>query len=96
MVPKAAVVVSEDWKSNFLSFVSDRLDQIEKDCQMESMDDISRSLFANRSDIMGQAALVLIERKFGHLLDHNARTVFAESQPKVKRSSVKYRFWLGL
>ena len=31
MVPKAAVVVSENWKSNFLSFVSQRLDQIEKD-----------------------------------------------------------------
>ncbi|MBC8461207.1 MAG: hypothetical protein H8D67_24750, partial [Deltaproteobacteria bacterium] len=91
MVPKAAVVVSEDWKSNFLSFVSDRLDQIEKDCQMESMDDISRSLFANRSDIMGQAALALIERKFGHLLDqqhcqcpHCLRRITAKSE-KVKR-----------
>jgi len=52
MVPKAAVIVSEDWRSDFLSFVSERLDQIEKDYQMESMDDISRSLFANRSDII--------------------------------------------
>jgi hypothetical protein len=69
MVPKAAVVSSDDWKSGFLSFVSERLDQIEKDYQMESMDDISRSLFANRSDIMGQAALALIKKKFGHLLD---------------------------
>ena len=69
MVPKAAVAVSKDWKSDFLSFVSERLEQIEKDYPMESMDDISKSLFANRSDIMGQAALALIEKKFGHLLD---------------------------
>jgi hypothetical protein len=91
MVPKAAVIVSEDWRSNFLSFVSERLDQIEKDYQMESMDDISRSLFANRSDIMGQAALALIEKKFGHLLDqqycqcpHCLRLIKAKTK-KVKR-----------
>ena len=58
---------------------------------MESMDDISRSLFENRSDIMGQAALALIERKFGHLLDqqhcqcpHCLRRITAKSE-KVKR-----------
>jgi hypothetical protein len=91
MVPKAAVVVSKDWKSDFLSFVSERLDQIEKDNQMESMDDISKSLFANRSDIMGQAALALIEKKFGHLLDqqycqcpHCLNRIKAKSK-KVKR-----------
>ena len=56
MIAKSAVVASEDWKSDFLTFVSERLDQIEKDYPMESMDDISKSLFANRSDIMGQAA----------------------------------------
>lgn len=59
---------TEDWKSEFLTFVSDRLDQIEKDYPMESITDISKSLFQNRSEIMGQAALVLIEKKFGHLL----------------------------
>ena len=60
---------SEDWKSEFLSFTSDRLDQIEKDYPMESITDISKSLFKNRSEIMGQAALALVEKKFGHLLD---------------------------
>jgi len=91
MVPRAAVVVSKDWKSDFLSFVSERLEQIEKDYPMESMDDISKSLFANRSDIMGQAALALIEKKFGHLLDqqycqcpHCLGRIKAKSK-KVKR-----------
>ena len=58
---------------------------------MESMDDISKSLFANRSDIMGQAALALIEKKFGHLLDqqycqcpHCLGRIKAKSK-KVKR-----------
>ena len=69
MIPNAAVDVAQDWKSAFLSFVSERLDKIESDLQMVSMDDISKSLFANRSDIMGQMALALIERKFGYLLE---------------------------
>lgn len=58
-----------DWKSDFLSFLSDRLDKIERDNSMDSITDISKSLFDNRSEIMGQAALALIEKKFGHLLD---------------------------
>ena len=45
MVPKSAVVDFKDWKSDFLAFVSQRLDQIEKEYQMDSMDDISKSLF---------------------------------------------------
>ena len=66
-----ASIDAEDWKSAFLSFVSDRLDEIEKDYPMESITDISKSLFQNRSEIMGQAALALIEKKFGHLLDQH-------------------------
>ena len=58
-----------DWKSDFLSFTSDRLEMIEKDVSMDSMDDISKRLFQNRSEIMGQAALALVKKKFGHLLD---------------------------
>jgi len=91
MVQQAAVAVSEDWKSGFLSFAGERLDQIERGSQMDSLDDISKSLFENRSDIMGQAALALIERKFGHLLDqqycqcpHCHRRIRAKSE-KVKR-----------
>ena len=64
-----ASIDAEDWKSAFLSLVSDRLDEIENDYPMESITDISKSLFQNRSEIMGQAALALIEKKFGHLLD---------------------------
>ena len=60
---------SEDWKSNFLLFLSNRLDEIESEKPMNSMDDISKSLLTNRSEIMGQAALALIEKKFGHFLD---------------------------
>jgi hypothetical protein len=82
---------SEDWKSDFLSFVSKRLDQIEKDYPMDSITDISKSLFSNRSEIMGQAALALIEKFFGHLLDqqycqcpHCDRRIKAKSK-KVRR-----------
>jgi hypothetical protein len=36
---------------------------------MKSITDISKSLFSNRSEIMGQAASALIEKKYGHLLE---------------------------
>ena len=88
---QATAIVPEDWKTEFLSFVSNRLDRIEKDYQMESMDDISKSLFENRSDIMGQAALALVDKKFGHLLNqqycqcpHCLRRIKAKPE-KVKR-----------
>ena len=47
----------EDWKSGFVSFACDRLEMIEKDAGMDTMDDISKNLFQNRNEIMGQAAL---------------------------------------
>ena len=64
-----ALSSSGDWKSEFLSFLSDRLDTIERESPMSSMDDISKSLFRNRSEIMGQAALALVEKRFAHLVD---------------------------
>ena len=86
-----AVSAVEDWKSDFLSFLCDRLDEIERDSPMDSMDDISKSLFKNRSEIMGQAALALVENRFGHLLDqqysqcpHCGRRIKARAE-KVKR-----------
>lgn len=84
-------VGTEDWKSSFLALISDRLDEIEKDYPMESISDISTSLFQNRSEIMGQAALALIEKKFGHLLDQQycecpvcSRRIKAKSE-KIRR-----------
>ena len=65
----AALCKVGDWKSDFLAFLFDRLDEIEEESSMDSMDDISKSLFRNRPEIMGQAALALVERKFAHLLD---------------------------
>ena len=68
---KTESINAENWKSSFLSFTSDWLDEIEKDHPMDSITDISKSLFQKRSQIMGQAALALIEKKFGHLLEQS-------------------------
>lgn len=80
-----------DWKLDFLSLVVDRLEVIGDDISVNSMDDISKSLFKNRAEIMGQAALALVEKKFGHLLDkqyskcpHCHRRIKARPE-KVKR-----------
>jgi hypothetical protein len=80
----------EDWKSGFLSFVCNRLDQIAKDYPMDSISDISKSLFTNRSEIMGQAALALIEKNFGHLLDQQyCQCPLCNKQVKAKSEKVK-------
>ena len=82
---------SEDWKSSFLSFLADQLDKIESENSMNTMDDISKNLLKSRSEIMAQAALAFIEKKYGHLLDqqycqcpHCNRRIKAGSK-KVKR-----------
>jgi len=81
---------TEDWKSGFLQFVSDRMDQIEKDEAMDSITDISKSLFQNRSEIMGQAALALIEKKFGYLLDQQyCECPLCDRRIKAKPEKVK-------
>jgi hypothetical protein len=60
---------TEDWKSDFIDFVSHKMDEILEDYPMDSITDISKSLFQNRSEIMGKAALALIEQKYGHLIN---------------------------
>ena len=81
---------SENWKSSFLSFVSNRLDQIEKDNSMESITDISKSLLTNRSEIMGQAALALINKKYGHLLEQQyCQCPHCHLQIKAKSKKIK-------
>ncbi len=81
---------SGNWKSNFLSFAGNCLDQIEKDDLMESITDISKNLFTNRSEIMGQAALALIEKKYGHLLEQQyCQCPNCHRQTKAKPEKVK-------
>lgn len=87
---QATSINLENWKSNFLSFVSNRLDQIEKDDSLESITDISKSLFTNRSEIMGQAALALIEKKYGYLLEQQyCQCPNCNRQTKAKSEKVK-------
>jgi len=81
---------AEDWKSGFLSFAGNRLDQIAKEHPIDSISDISKSLFTNRSEIMGQAALALIEKNFGHLLDQQyCHCPHCNKKVKAKRQKVK-------
>ncbi len=89
-----AVNKQAEWKSDFISFSADWLEQIERDMQMDSLGDISKALFEKRFDILGQAAQALIEKKFGHLLDqeyckcpHCNKNVKAKSE-KVRREVI--------
>ena len=83
-----------DWKTDFLAFVSSRLDHIEQDIPMTSLSDISKTLFENRSEIMGQAALALIQKKFGQYLDQThcdcpKCQVRVKAKPKMVKREVE-------
>ena len=53
----------QEQKLDFATASENWLEQIEKDNQMKTLNDISKVLFNNRSDLMSQAALTLIEKK---------------------------------
>lgn len=87
---KIESVCSEEWKSGFLSFAARRLDQIAKDYPMDSITDISKSLFSNRSEIMGQAALALIEKEYGYLLEQEyCQCPICDKQIKARSQKIK-------
>ncbi len=83
--------IDHDWKDPFLEFVSNRMDQIEQDIAMNSISDITKALFENRSEIMGQAALALIQKRFGPYFEQthcdcpNCHTRVKAKAEKVKR-----------
>lgn len=59
----------DNWRSLFYAFLDTRLDKIEDEYSMEDLGEISKAVFQERAEILGQLILGLIERKFGHLLN---------------------------
>jgi hypothetical protein len=57
-----------DWKDSFLQFMGVRMETMEGKGPMETLSDISKMLWTNRAEILGQLALTFIEKRFGHLL----------------------------
>ena len=53
LISKEQIIEEQvDWKSDFMSFSADWLEEIGNNCRMKSLNDISETLFENRSDIM--------------------------------------------
>jgi hypothetical protein len=83
--------IEVDWKEAFLEVVSRHMNQIAQDIPMNSLSDITKALFKSRSEIMGQAALALIQQKFGHYFEQtycdcpNCRARVKVKDEKVKR-----------
>lgn len=60
---------SDNWRSLFYDFLDTRLDKIEEEYPMADLGEISKAVFQEKAEILGQLVLGLIERKFGHLLN---------------------------
>ncbi len=60
---------SDNWRSLFYDFLDTRLDKMEEEYPMEDLGEISKAVFQERAEILGQLILGFIERKFGHLLN---------------------------
>lgn len=59
----------ENWRTLFYDFLDTRLDKIEEEYPMKDLGEISKAVFQERAEILGQLILGFIERKFGHLLN---------------------------
>ena len=59
----------DDYRQEFFNYLNYRLDQIEHDNAMNSLEDITKNLFENRADIFGHLAHSLIEKNFAGLLN---------------------------
>ena len=59
----------DDSRLEFFNYLNYRLDQIEQDTDMNSLESITKSLFENRADILGRLAHSLIEKNFTELLN---------------------------
>ena len=53
------------WRTEYFEFLNEKLDQIESEISMDKIEDITNTIFQNKSEILGQMALGLIKRKHG-------------------------------
>jgi hypothetical protein len=52
----------------FIGFLNERIIKIEEEYRMENLQDISKMILQEKSEILGQLMLTFIEKKFGYLL----------------------------
>ena len=57
------------WRTEYFEFLNEKLDQIESEISMDKIEDITNTIFQNKSEILGRMALGLIKRKHGALLE---------------------------
>lgn len=60
---------SENWRAAFHEFLDVQLDKLDKEYSMDDLGDISKAILEEKSEILGQLTLTLIERKFGQFLN---------------------------
>jgi hypothetical protein len=58
----------EDWREAFLCYMSDRMEEMDREGSIESLSDISAMLWTSRAEILGQLTLTFIRKRFGDLL----------------------------
>jgi len=81
---------NRDRKSFFLTFCENWIDEIGGRCELDTLNDITRELFEKRSSIMEQAALALIEKRCGDLLDQEyCQCPICQKKIKAKTEKVK-------
>lgn len=71
-ITKHNVRATEVLPESFGNFFIEKLDEIDEKVPMENFGDISKAVFENKSEILGQFIKEFVERKFGHLLDQES------------------------
>jgi hypothetical protein len=69
LAARRKIELSDNWRTVFYDFLDKRLDQIEEEYSMENLGEISKAIFQERAEILGQLILGFIKKKYGHLLN---------------------------
>lgn len=59
------------WRDDFFKFLNLKIDLILKENVMEKIEDFTRAVFNNKSEILGQLILAFIKSNYGHLFEQD-------------------------
>ena len=57
------------WRTEVFQFLNEKLDQLETKSSMDKTEDITGTIFQNKSEILGRMTLGLIKNRYGDLLE---------------------------
>jgi hypothetical protein len=62
-------ICDNTWRKDLFEFLNQKIDQMLKETIMEKIEDFSKAVFNNKSEILGQLMLAFIKKNYGHFFE---------------------------